>query len=298
MPANGGTDRTRRELRTPEILVTSDDEVRRQPVNMFTFIYEETGVPIPIQCEFLDSGAIVYFPFMRKYHHRQPHFTRLFLFASGGADVVAAGQTYRLEPQVIYLAPANQEFHIKYRRCDLFFFRLLVHDASGISVFDSVEGIPGLIGADALFQEIVDSFHEGQTIRRQMLVMEAIFHFCQPLIGELGRKRVASSRFEQILAYVQKYATPSTTIDDLAAMCHLSRHALSKGFQRAMGVTLSDYMANVQLSRVKSALVSTNKSMETIAFELGFSEPSYLFRIFKKQTGLTPKEYRRTVAHT
>ena len=46
------------------------------------------------------------------------------------------------------------------------------------------------------------------------------------------------------------------------------------------------------MAKVKNLLAETDKSIDEIAYELGFNYPHHLSRVFKKVTGMTPSEYR------
>jgi AraC-like DNA-binding protein len=60
-----------------------------------------------------------------------------------------------------------------------------------------------------------------------------------------------------------------------------------------MGISLKDYITEIIVSRASRLLSYTDKTILEIADILGFEDPSYFHRVFKKNTGLTPKEYRK-----
>ena len=85
------------------------------------------------------------------------------------------------------------------------------------------------------------------------------------------------------------------SVDELAAACYLSPSRFYSLFKRATGVSPIVYKNGLCMSQALRELTSEpNKSVEQIAFELGFESVVYFRRLFKKTTGKTPLEYKRT----
>lgn len=87
--------------------------------------------------------------------------------------------------------------------------------------------------------------------------------------------------------------TQSPTLDDLSAEFFISKAALCRTFKRAMNCTVNDYVLQLKLNKAKKLLVSTNKRMEEIADDCGFSSAAYMGIIFKRKIGLSPREYKK-----
>ena len=72
----------------------------------------------------------------------------------------------------------------------------------------------------------------------------------------------------------------------------MSRRYLSTKFKKETGMTLSQYIQEQKIGKAKSLLKSTDRSILEIATYLGFSSQGYFQNVFKKLTGMTPKDYR------
>ncbi|MFC5404075.1 helix-turn-helix transcriptional regulator [Cohnella soli] len=81
-------------------------------------------------------------------------------------------------------------------------------------------------------------------------------------------------------------------IDALAAAIPISRSQLARKFKSAIGVTIGEYMRDLVLSKAKSELRSTDKSVTLIAGELGFDSIHAFSIFFKRFTTHSPSEYR------
>lgn len=96
----------------------------------------------------------------------------------------------------------------------------------------------------------------------------------------------------EVKQYIDENYSTSLSLDALAAMVHLSPSYFSKLFKREMGENLSTYILNTRIEHAKFLLRTTDKKAYEIAELVGIYDPVYFSKIFKKVTGLKPKEYR------
>lgn len=82
-------------------------------------------------------------------------------------------------------------------------------------------------------------------------------------------------------------------IDQLARDVGLSRPHFFKLFRRQMGVTPSIYLNTLRTEQAIDDLLSTDKSVTEIAFDVGFSSQASFTRFFSSNVGIAPSEYRR-----
>lgn len=84
------------------------------------------------------------------------------------------------------------------------------------------------------------------------------------------------------------------TIQYLADQCHLSPSYLSDLLAKETGRSAKDHINDLLIDKAKNLLLSTTDPVSGIAYDLGFNYPHYFGRLFKKKTGLTPQQYRRS----
>ncbi len=94
--------------------------------------------------------------------------------------------------------------------------------------------------------------------------------------------------------YVQQHYMEELTLETLADMVYLSPSYLSKLFKRETGENLSIYIQNVRVQQAKILLRTTNLKTYEVAEQVGISDPVYFSRIFKKVTGIKPKDFRHS----
>jgi AraC-like DNA-binding protein len=73
----------------------------------------------------------------------------------------------------------------------------------------------------------------------------------------------------------------------------VSKSHLCRVFKKATGQTASQYLNHVRIERACRMLAETDIPIEEIAFASGFNNPSYFFRVFRKEVGKLPLEWRK-----
>jgi AraC family transcriptional regulator len=81
-------------------------------------------------------------------------------------------------------------------------------------------------------------------------------------------------------------------VSKLAAAAGLSVFHFSRAFRQSMGTSPYQYLLARKIERAKSFLAESNRSVAEVAASVGFSRPNHFARVFKKQTGFSPNEFR------
>lgn len=88
--------------------------------------------------------------------------------------------------------------------------------------------------------------------------------------------------------------TSAISIKDYAAAHHMSVCCFIRSFRLYMGMTPMQYVTSLRITRAKELLSSTDYSIQEIGALVGYENPLYFSRIFKKQTGSSPSAYRHS----
>ena len=94
------------------------------------------------------------------------------------------------------------------------------------------------------------------------------------------------------IRYIRKHAFEGINVDDLLREVPLSRRALESKFRSQIGRTPYEEIIRVRIERVKQLIDETDMSLSSIASQTGFSRPEHMSAVFKRQTGMTPRDYR------
>ena len=97
--------------------------------------------------------------------------------------------------------------------------------------------------------------------------------------------------------YIDKnYANQNTTLTTVADVVCLSPNHFSTIFSQECKTTFIEYLTNVRIENAKRLIRETDMKGYEIAYECGFSDPHYFSYIFKKNTGLSPREFKGTIS--
>ncbi|MCV6588962.1 MAG: helix-turn-helix transcriptional regulator [Marinobacterium sp.] len=115
----------------------------------------------------------------------------------------------------------------------------------------------------------------------------------------LMRKESSTSVYEQFINILNQHmdsqpteAAIIPTIDQLASQMNMTNRYLSDALKAETGKTTKDWIHRALIDRSKDLLLSTDSSVATIAYDLGFEYPQYFSRLFKSKEGMTPTQYR------
>lgn len=95
-----------------------------------------------------------------------------------------------------------------------------------------------------------------------------------------------------VTGYVREHLTEDVSVEQMAKDLGMSRSHLSAKFKKETGTTLTDYIQEQKIKKAMDYLKNTEKSILEISTFLGFSSQGYFQNVFKKRTGMTPREYR------
>ena len=97
--------------------------------------------------------------------------------------------------------------------------------------------------------------------------------------------------FKELL---EKHIKKNRQVNDYAQKLGISRISLNAAIKKQFGVTASEMIKERLIFEIKSELLYSTKNISEIAYELNFSEPNNLIRLFKAKTGLSPNAFRKT----
>lgn len=98
------------------------------------------------------------------------------------------------------------------------------------------------------------------------------------------------SRLKPVLDYMARHIQEELRIEQIAERYNLSNRNLSRLFH-ASGIHFSSYVNHLRIVRAIELLTDGEKTMQEIAYEVGFNTPNNFNRVFKQITGKSPKMY-------
>ena len=123
---------------------------------------------------------------------------------------------------------------------------------------------------------------------------DAMFRDYTQRMRAIARQNVYSQQVRRCMDYIDHHLQQPTTVRRLAEEVGLSPSYVSVLFMKETGVAVSEYIRRKRVETAKTLLEYTDFSCLDIAEYLCFSSDSHFSQLFRKYTGQTPTEYRKT----
>lgn len=96
----------------------------------------------------------------------------------------------------------------------------------------------------------------------------------------------------KIKNYIDSHYSQNITLDYLSDLSYMNKFHLVHTFTKQIGISPINYVINKRIQEAKNLLATTNYSIRDISSIVGFSNSSYFSQMFKRISGITPKNYR------
>lgn len=104
-----------------------------------------------------------------------------------------------------------------------------------------------------------------------------------------------ADEIDRAATYFNENYNQNISIEDYAASRHMSTSWFIRNFKQYVGSTPMQYILSMRISNAESLLENTEYNVTEIGLIVGYDNPLYFSRIFKKQRGLSPSEYRKRI---
>jgi DNA-binding LacI/PurR family transcriptional regulator/AraC-like DNA-binding protein len=107
------------------------------------------------------------------------------------------------------------------------------------------------------------------------------------------RDKCSDFRIQRALDFINEKYNKDITLNDGANKAFMAVTYFSKIFKKTMGDGFQEYLTSLRLAKACSLLKNTGFKISEIARSVGYHDPNYFYKIFKKSSGCTPSEYRK-----
>lgn len=149
-----------------------------------------------------------------------------------------------------------------------------------------------------LFRYCLDALHEGYGLPTMIYAAQATQHILSlllfrnrslPMEQRAGPRR---SSIEAAIGYMQENLNKNLRLGDLAHAAGMSISHFSERFRRQTGQSPMAYFIQQRMRLACRLLDLSDKPVKTVALEIGYRDPYYFSRQFKKYMGIAPEKYR------
>lgn len=93
--------------------------------------------------------------------------------------------------------------------------------------------------------------------------------------------------------FIHEHFHESLSMTQLSAISNVSESYISRLFQKSLGMSPMRYLNSIRIDISKKLLLDCSLSINEIATKVGFSDPLYFSRVFRKFTGISPSQFRK-----
>ena len=152
-----------------------------------------------------------------------------------------------------------------------------------------------------LFKEMITELQTCRVGYEELLSMylEQIFVLIQR--SRLDKRPTVSSHIQEEMGiarrYFQEHYNEDINIEEYALSRNMSVSWFLRNFKQVTGKSPMQYILNIRINNAVSLLESTSYNITEISTIIGYDNPLYFSRIFKKQCGISPSDYRKALAN-
>lgn len=110
--------------------------------------------------------------------------------------------------------------------------------------------------------------------------------------GTFPEDETGNETYLKVLKYVNANYCRDITVQSVANIFFINPNYISQLFKRKKGETFTEYLTSLRMKRACSMLKASAVAVHEVADSVGYRDYFYFAKVFKKATGMTPKEYR------
>lgn len=111
--------------------------------------------------------------------------------------------------------------------------------------------------------------------------------------GKESKLKKVSAVIYEAKQYIDNRFQQELTLEEVSKEISMSPQYFSRLFKEETGENFKEYLTAVRIAKAKDLLKNTNKSVKEISFDIGYNDPNYFSRLFRKMVGVTPTEFTR-----
>ena len=229
---------------------------------------------------------------------RQKNFVQLFWCVKGTGEILLDKRIIRLAPgEVFYHLPQEEHHHRAVDPDSRWCYYWFTFDGPRAAEFMSSYGYPQ------------SSLYAGECPVKYFLEIESLLKQRTPyaqrhavalaaeLLALAGGKMAGSREHDLVKRFIELahegFSDPEVTVGSLAEELGIHRTTLNRIFFRMMSLSPGTYLDQIRIQHALSLLRETELPVKEISYACGITYVSYFCRLIRKNTGMTPADYRR-----
>ncbi|MBR6049846.1 MAG: helix-turn-helix transcriptional regulator, partial [Clostridia bacterium] len=128
---------------------------------------------------------------------------------------------------------------------------------------------------------------------RQLLLLMLILSYTQSSLLRVDSSDEMATNIPRLITYLQHHYADDHSLDELCKIALCGKRHLTRQFKKITNETVTEFITRLRINNACIMLANTDLNITSIATKVGYRNSSFFGKVFKEQTGLSPKEYRK-----
>ncbi|HJC23837.1 MAG TPA: AraC family transcriptional regulator [Candidatus Eisenbergiella merdavium] len=159
-----------------------------------------------------------------------------------------------------------------------------------VSILKDAEGMISQQEYDLLLNEAYELYGKCDSFRQLFNISEEI---TKKISLHLMNRTEDFDAVEQCISYIREHMQEDLSLQSLADLVHFHPTYLSARIKEKVGLSYSNFILSVRMEEAGRMLTGTDWKVLSIAQKCGFKDSSYFNRIFRREFGMSPEQYRK-----
>ena len=307
------------EVRLISELYEKDPSVVRDELIRHGFDLSNIYQELEMSSRFVDTHMDISFGDIPVNLHSHNYYEMVYVLSNSGTQYLVGTKRYLLQRGDIILVPPGvghkplfpSELAEPYRRIVLWVSSDFLEGMKSIAKYEdaenSLEQIYLLRTAGTPWESLGNYFRTGiKEVQEKQVgwetslygnTMQLFSHFYRALQDTSNQpaKTEKPELLDDVVSYIETHLQDKITLGDTASRFFVSESTIGQIFQKKMHVSFYHYVTQRRLIAAKS-MITLEPNLDVLSEKVGFSDYSAFYRAFKKEFGISPREYRNLVA--
>jgi AraC-like DNA-binding protein len=230
-------------------------------------------------------------------------YSRLYYVESGTGFIYHHGRRYVLRHGNMYLIPAHSEFSYGCTgKIVISWLHFNSHLRNGTDLLQIAacpcqirpaekKFVAGLFKRILSFLESDSPCAEFERRACLLLLLSQVLRHSKANMQSVSQDKFR--RFMPVLNYIQSNLSQKISVGKMASIVKMAPESFSRAFSKCFSTGPAEYVRRKKIDMVRTLLGDSDKKLDDIAEEMGFTDAFHLSKTFKKFTGKSPSEFRK-----